>query len=105
MELRKLNGNDIFKVSRILKKINLDVSSINLSDKKQETVGIEIVKMIVENSYLAQEEINDFLGGLCGCSDKEFGEKDLDEIVEVIAKFKEMVKGTNFFITVSKLMK
>ena len=30
MKLRKLNGNDIFKMSKILKKINLNLKDINI---------------------------------------------------------------------------
>lgn len=113
MKLRKLNGNDIFKMSKILKKINFDIKDININELKSDgqnasdiqiAAGIELFKRILENLHLAQDEVNDFLGGLCGCSSEEFGEKDLDEISEIIIEFKNMVKGSNFFQYVNKLM-
>lgn len=108
MKLRKLNGNDIFKMSKILKKIdfNPDLSDIKGKDTeaKQISVGMNMLKNILENLYLAQNEVNEFLGGLCGCSGEEFGEKDLDEVGEIIVEFKEMVKGSSFFTHVLKLM-
>lgn len=113
MKLRKLNGNDIFKMSKILKKINLNLKDINIDQiqSKEKNVteiqmiaGAEMLKVVLENLHLAQEEVNDFLGGLCGCSGEDFGEKELDEIAEIIVEFKNMVKGSNFFQHVSKLM-
>lgn len=108
MKLRKLNGNDIFKMSRILKKIefNPDLSNIKGQDTEamQISVGMNMFKNILENLHLAQDEVNDFLGGLCGCTGEEFGEKDLDEIGEIILEFKNMIKGSSFFSTVLKLM-
>lgn len=105
--LRKLNGNDIFKMSKILKKINIDVNSLNLqgdTEQVQMKVGIHLVKVALENLHLAQDEVNDFLGSLVGCTGEEFGAKDLDEYTEVIIQFKDMVKGSNFFTLVGKLM-
>ena len=108
MKLRKLNGNDIFKMSKILKKIefNPDLSNIKEQDTEsmQISVGINMLKNILENLYLAQDEVNDFLGGLIGCTGEEFGEKDLDEVGEVLVEFKEMVKDSSFFTHVLKLM-
>lgn len=122
MELRKLNGNDIFKMSKIIKKINVNIDfnemtkliesnvkeneteESNSTEKVQIMAGISIVKNILENLYLAQDEVNDFLGGLVGISGAEFGNKDIDEVAEVIVKFKDMVKGTRFFTHVSRLM-
>lgn len=113
MIIRKLNGNDIFKMSKILKKINFDIKDINITELKtdrqnvsdvQIVAGVEIFKRVLENIHLAQDEVNDFLGGLCGCTGKEFGEKDLDEIAEIMIEFTNMIKGSNFFTYVSKLM-
>ena len=106
MKLRKLNGNDIFKMSRILKKIdfNIDMSGVTVGSKDTESMHINMFKSVLENLHLAQDEVNEFLGDLCGCSGEEFGNKDLDEVAEVIVEFKNMVKDSNFFTLVSKLM-
>lgn len=111
MELRKLNGNDVFKMSKILKKMDLKIEATRIDykgeiiPKTQVEVGIELFKGLLENLHMAQNEVNDFLGDLINCSGDEFGKKDLDEILEVMTKFQEMIKGTSFFTTVSKLMK
>lgn len=108
MKLRKLNGNDIFKMSKILKKIefNPDLSDIKGKDAEamQISVGMNMIKNILENLHLAQDEVNEFLGSLSGCLGEEFGEKDLDEVGEILVEFKEMVKGSSFFTHVLKLM-
>lgn len=109
MKLRKLTGNDIFKMSRILKKIDfqIDMGGIDntSTENMQINLGINMVKNALENLHLAQDEVNEFLGSLVGCTGEEFGDKDLDEVTDVILSFKEMVRDSNFFTAVSKLMK
>lgn len=117
MKLRKLNGNDIFKASRILKKMDFKMNMEEIKqfmekenkedqniENAQMAAGLEVFKRILENLYLVQDEVNDFLGSLCGCSGEEFGEKDLDEVAEVMIAFKGMVKESNFLKHLSKLM-
>lgn len=117
MQLRKLNGNDVFKVSRMLKKIDFKLNTEEIQkyvttekdktddiEQVQILAGFDLFKRMFENLHLVQDEVNDFLGGLCGCSGKEFGEKDLDEVAEVIVELKNMMKNSNFLKHVSKLM-
>lgn len=114
---RKLNGNDVFKVSKMLKKMDLKLNAEEMQnfvtteqdqDKNinelQMVAGFELFKRMFENLHLVQEDVNDFLGGLCGCSGEEFGEKDLDEVANVIVEVKDMVKDSNFLKHLSKLM-
>lgn len=108
--MRRLNGNDVFKMSKILKKINvsLDMEGITTSNLDVESVqinaGISMFKSALENLHLAQYEVNEFLGSLVGCSAEEFGNKDLDEYTDVVIEFKEMIEGSNFLKLVKKLM-
>jgi len=93
-KLRKLKTNDIYKMSKILKKMNL---KFNVKDKTQEQLGAEMIQSIIENLYMAQEEVNDFLGGLVGMSGEDFGELDIEESQEIIKQFKEIPQLANFF--------
>lgn len=109
MKLRKLNGNDIFKMSRILKKIDFKIDMAGIDSESTENMqinlGINMVKNMLENLHLAQDEVNEFLGSLVGCTGEEFGNMDLDEVADIITEFKDMVKNSNFFTAVFKLMK
>jgi hypothetical protein len=93
-KLRKLKTNDIYKMSKILKKMNL---KFNVNDKTQEQLGAEMIQSIIENLYMAQEEVNDFLGGLVGMSGEDFGELDIEESQKIIKQFKEIPQLANFF--------
>jgi hypothetical protein len=93
-KLRKLKTNDIYKMSKILKKMNL---KFNVKDKTQEQLGAEMIQSIIENLYMAQEEVNDFLGGLVGMSGEDFGELDIEESQKIIKQFKEIPQLANFF--------
>jgi hypothetical protein len=46
---------------------------------------------------MAQEEVNDFLGGLVGMSGEDFGELDIEESQKIIKQFKEIPQLANFF--------
>lgn len=98
-KLRKLKTNDIFKMSKILKKMNL---KIDTKDKNQEQLGAEIIQMIVENLYLAQDEVNEFIGGLVGLTGEKFGELDIEESQAIFMQFKEMPQIASFFKLASR---
>jgi len=100
--MRKLVGNDLFKLSKILKKIDLDVKNIEVDGKNQQQIGIEIFKNLLENAHMAQEEINEFLGSLVGCSGKEFGEKSIIEYLSVINEIKSVPEIESFFKAVGQ---
>jgi hypothetical protein len=81
-------------MSKILKKMNL---KFDVKGKTQEQFGVEMFQSVAENLYLAQEEVNDFLGGLVGMSGEAFGELDIDESQEIRKQFKEIPQLANFF--------
>lgn len=110
---RKLKGKDIFKVSKIMRKIGLkkEVSALTTyleeGQSKEDMVmnlGVEFFAMIIENIHMAEKEIFDFLGDLIGMSAEEYGERDLDLIIDDIEALKNSEDLMGFFKKVSKLM-
>lgn len=94
--MRTLKTKDIFKMSKILKKIDVDFSSIETEGKSAETAGMEMVKVVVENMYQAEDEVNEFLGNLVGLTGEEVSELDLEDGIEIVKQFKN-IKGLDFF--------
>lgn len=92
--MRQLKTNDVFLMSRILKKINIDLD-INGTD---EEVGIKLLMEVAENAYLAQNEINEFFGDLVGMTGEEFGNLPLKESMAIMNEFKKL-DGINDFFT------
>lgn len=91
--MRELKTNDIFKMSKILKKINLKVST---EGKTQAQVGAEMIISIGENLHLAQDEVNEFMGSMIGISAQEFGELPLSETMNYLDEFKKLKDIENF---------
>lgn len=87
-EFRSLKGNDVFTVSRIIKKMNLSIE-VKEGDS-QEQVGARFILSVFENLHEAQKEVNDFLGSMIGISGKTFGELPLSEYLAYLQKFKEI---------------
>jgi hypothetical protein len=92
--MRNLITNDIFKMSRILKKMSL---KLDVKGKTSEEIGGEFVLAVLENIHLAQEEVNDFLGGLMGMEGESFGKLPIEQTMEAIAEFKNLPGLAGFF--------
>lgn len=102
-EFRKLTGNDIFYMSKILSKMDL---KIDLTEgMTQEQLGADLVMKILNNLHLAKDDVNNFLGGLIGMKGKDFGELPLDEYFGYIEKFKDTEGIGDFLKRAGKLMK
>jgi len=86
MKIRELKTSDIFKVSKILKKMNL-----KLEGEKQEEVGKNLIMSVFENLHLAEDEVNEFVGGLVGLKPEEFAELPLPESIKIIMDLKEIL--------------
>jgi hypothetical protein len=100
--MRPLITNDIYKVSKILKKMNL---KIELEGKTKEQLGAELMMEAFENLHLAETEVNEFLGGLVGLSGSEFGVLPLDESFEIMNQFKELPGVGTLFQRAGQLTK
>lgn len=92
--MRSLKTNDVFKMSRILKKMDLKP---NTEGKTQEQLGAELILSALENLHLAQDEVNDFLGDLIGITGPEFGELPIEESFKIISEFKNIPGLEGFF--------
>lgn len=102
--VRKFTTNDVFAMSKILKKLGLKFDVTTKTEdgqvvfKTQEQMGAEFMLQIVENLHLAQQDINALLGSLVGKTAEEFGELDLiEEVLPMIQELKENPKLANFF--------
>lgn len=94
--LRKLKTSDIFKMSKILKKMGLK-KELNIKDKGQTEVGAELIITVFENLYLAEDEVNLFFADLVGMSIDEFKELEFEKVIEIIAEFKN-ISGISSFL-------
>lgn len=99
--LRKLKTSDIFKLSKILKKMNMK-KELDLKDKTQEEVGAEMIITIFENLHMAEDEVGEFLGSLANMTKKEFSELEMDKVMEIISEFKEMSGIASFLKSASR---
>lgn len=92
--MRPLKTSDIFKMSKILKKINL---KLDLSDKTTQTaMGVQMVQRVIENLHLAEDEVNAFLADLVGLTPEKFADLPIEETIEIITLFKEQKGIINF---------
>lgn len=109
---RKLVGRDLFTLSKIIKKMELknEVSGFikEATEENKEVAamqaGLEMITVIISNIYKAEDEVNGFLGDLCGCTGEEFGNKPLNEIVEIIQELMKQDDLVGFLKQVGKLI-
>lgn len=102
--MRNLGFQDVFKVSRIIKKMNLkpdDLQSIN----SQEAMGAAVIFKILENTGDAEEEITELIASLQGVSVDTVKDYDIEKTVEVFIEIANQPGIAGFLSTVGKLMK
>ncbi len=106
MKIRNLKGKDIFAVSKLFKKLDIDLNTKNAdgTDKTQMEVGAEVIQTFISNLHLVEEDANEFLGSLVNMTGEQFGELDIDFYFEVIEQFKDAVMGTDFFTKLKGLI-
>lgn len=92
--LRNLKTSDIFKMSKILKKMNLKVDA---NDKTQQQVGAELILSVFENLHMAEIEVNELLADLSGMTANEFSELPIEKTMEIIKEFKNISGLASFF--------
>lgn len=94
--MRPLKNPDIFKMSRILKKLKIKVE---VNDKTtQQQMGVQMIQQVAENLHLAEDEVNAFLADLVGIDVKEFAELPIEDTIKIIGLFKEQ-KGLASFLS------
>ena len=92
--MRELKTKDIFKLSKILKKMELKIGDV--AGKKQEQVGAELILEVFENLHLAEAEVNELLADMVSMTVSEFEELEIDKTMDIIKEFKN-VKGLSSF--------
>lgn len=92
--LRELKTSDIFKMSKILKKMDLKINEVEGKTEKQ--VGAELILSLFENIHLAEKEVNEFLADMVGMKPEEFSELPLEKTFEIIKEFKNISGLQNF---------
>ena len=97
MKIRKLKGKDILKVSKILKKMNLDFSKYDFKGKDNYKTGIQLIKDIFENIHMAETEFNEFLADLAGVKKQEIEDLGLKEYKDLIIQLKDDEDIVGFF--------
>jgi hypothetical protein len=97
--LRKLNISDIFKVSKIIKKMGVKIETEN---KTQSQLGAELILSMFENIHLAESEISEWMGSLAGITAEEFKNQDIEKTIEMISELKQLSGITNFFKSASR---
>ncbi len=111
LEIRKLKARDIFKFSKILKKLNNKNSLQNIikngknleEQDKVELYGTEILCFLIENLDEIEGDIYEFLADIAGMTPEAFSNLDLGDLVEIIRKIGQENNLSAFFAAVSKL--
>jgi hypothetical protein len=92
--LRELKTKDIFKMSKILKKMNLKINAD--AGKTQQQVGAELILTVFENLHLAEFEVNDFLSDMAKITVEEFEELPFEKTMEIVKEFKSIAGLSSF---------
>jgi hypothetical protein len=92
--MRTLKTSDIYRMSKILKKININLD-VN-KDITQAQLGVQMIQKVIENLYLAEEEANEFLADLVGITAEEFSELPIEDTLVIISLFKDQKGIVNF---------
>ncbi|MEZ7173585.1 hypothetical protein [Sporosarcina sp. OR05] len=92
--MRPLMTMDVFRMSKILKKMDL---KLEIKDgMTQEQVGAQVIQQIAENLHQAEEEVNGFLADLVGIEAKKFAKLPIEETLEIFTLFKGQKGIMNF---------
>lgn len=98
--MRKLKTSDIFKASKIIKKMNLN---LEIKDKMtQQEAGVYLIKQLAENLHLAEKEVNEFMADLIGISAKQFADLSISDSMKYFNQLKEQEDLLSFLSLAGK---
>lgn len=112
--MREPTTADVFKMSRILKKmaITVEAETTEIVDgetkkipKSQTQVGAEVILKIAENLHMAEKEVNGLMAGLVGITSKEFEDLPITRTIKYFEEFKNIPGIGGFFKIAGKLAK
>lgn len=99
--VRQLKTSDIFKMSKILKKINLKMQ-ISTKEGEQVNMIFDLINGFLSNIHLAEKEVNEFMGELVGISGDDFANLPIADSIDIISQFKELDGVTDFLKLANK---
>ena len=101
-KMRELRTKDIFVVSRLLKKMDLN---LDFKGKDQEQLGGELLMSLFENLHMAEQETSEFFGGLVGITAEDFLNLPIDEAIGIIKLLMSQPGIADFFKRAGQLTK
>ena len=106
--MRELKHKDIYKISKILRKMDMkkeiqklykDGSGKTEEERQRmlEDLKAEMLLMFMENIEKAETEINDFMGDLIGINGEEFADLPIKESMDYFAQLFNLEDAHAFF--------
>jgi len=89
--MKELLNEDLFLISEILDKMDINIP--DTKDKDDKSLGMEIIMNIVKNIHLAKNEVNTLIARLTGKTAEEVAAMKLSETVKTI---KEIISNEDF---------
>lgn len=80
--MRELRSEDLFLLSEILDKMDINIPETTGKDDK--ALGLEIIMNFVKKIHLAKDQVNELIGKLTGKTSEEVAEMKLSETVNII---------------------
>ena len=108
MEIRELKGKDLYRFSKMLRKMNIrrevkglitDVTGKTEEEKKAKAdeIALEVAFIVLENIGNAEKEANHFFGDLVGLKPEEFAELSFKEIADIVKTVMQQEDFQDFF--------
>lgn len=111
--MRKIGNSDLWPVLKILSKIlpdELKKAFVQLAsgEKKLKEIGIMVAvdlgRMIIQNMYKAEDEVDKLCADLIGVSEEELNAMEFGTTPMIVMDFIEEAKKTTFFKVLSKFI-
>ncbi|MBH8601188.1 hypothetical protein [Thermoactinomyces sp. CICC 23799] len=103
--MRQLKTSDIFRLSSIIRKLNLKKELAALNAKEPEKLGLQLFLLLFENLDQAEEEITSFFADLAGKTPDQFKEMSLEELGQFMDELRQVKGLGDFFRSLFKTEK
>ncbi|MDQ0417924.1 hypothetical protein J2Z48_002108 [Croceifilum oryzae] len=99
--MRELQLEDLFKFTRILRKLDIkkEIQSLDFQNVENDStgIGIQVFWLLLENSDKAEKEVYEFLASVAGVTPQEMKTMSLSQLGELIQEFQKIPGLANFF--------